>query len=208
MFSNLKIESFRTSCRTTPIRSRHLASELTAGTIYLSISSVASEHDWCAQFPFSVERRRRFNINDRIKELGTLLPKTNDPWVRISFLSLLLLLLLRFLLVLRHTLALLSLLPSPIATPFFVVFLFFAFAFCTFPTDHYFLFVTLYDELVQVRCSRREAFTGSPFSAPSTLLSFAFLPLSLAFHGCSFFLPLLQLCFPSSLPCKAPRFLV
>lgn len=26
----------------------------------------------------SVERRRRFNINDRIKELGTLLPKTNE----------------------------------------------------------------------------------------------------------------------------------
>ncbi|KAG9353299.1 hypothetical protein JZ751_017875 [Albula glossodonta] len=28
---------------------------------------------------FSVERRRRFNINDRIKELGTLIPKSNDP---------------------------------------------------------------------------------------------------------------------------------
>lgn len=27
---------------------------------------------------FSVERRRRFNINDRIKELGTLLPKANE----------------------------------------------------------------------------------------------------------------------------------
>lgn len=27
---------------------------------------------------FAVERRRRFNINDRIKELGTLLPKTNE----------------------------------------------------------------------------------------------------------------------------------
>ena len=25
-----------------------------------------------------VERRRRYNINDRIKELGTLLPKEND----------------------------------------------------------------------------------------------------------------------------------
>lgn len=25
-----------------------------------------------------VERRRRFNINDRIKELGTMIPKTND----------------------------------------------------------------------------------------------------------------------------------
>lgn len=48
---------------------------------------------------------------------------------------------------------------------------------CTFPTDHYFLFVTLYDELVQVRCSRREAFTGSPFFAPSSFpLSHAFPP--------------------------------
>jgi hypothetical protein len=27
---------------------------------------------------FLVERRRRFNINDRIKELGTLLPKGTD----------------------------------------------------------------------------------------------------------------------------------
>uniref|UniRef100_A0ABK0LTD6 Transcription factor binding to IGHM enhancer 3 n=1 Tax=Rattus norvegicus TaxID=10116 RepID=A0ABK0LTD6_RAT len=30
----------------------------------------------------SVERRRRFNINDRIKELGTLIPKSNDPEMR------------------------------------------------------------------------------------------------------------------------------
>ncbi|EEB20289.1 Microphthalmia-associated transcription factor, putative [Pediculus humanus corporis] len=29
-----------------------------------------------------IERRRRFNINDRIKELGTLLPKNNDPDIR------------------------------------------------------------------------------------------------------------------------------
>ena len=29
-------------------------------------------------FIFSVERRRRFNINDRIKELGTLLPKGTE----------------------------------------------------------------------------------------------------------------------------------
>ena len=28
----------------------------------------------------SVERRRRFNINDRIKELGTLLPKQNEQY--------------------------------------------------------------------------------------------------------------------------------
>ncbi|XP_037347099.2 transcription factor E3b isoform X1 [Pungitius pungitius] len=27
-----------------------------------------------------IERRRRFNINDRIKELGTLIPKSNDPY--------------------------------------------------------------------------------------------------------------------------------
>lgn len=32
---------------------------------------------------FAVERRRRFNINDRIKELGTLLPKTNDPYYEV-----------------------------------------------------------------------------------------------------------------------------
>ncbi|XP_050412974.1 microphthalmia-associated transcription factor isoform X1 [Patella vulgata] len=29
-----------------------------------------------------IERRRRFNINDRIKELGTLLPRTTDPDMR------------------------------------------------------------------------------------------------------------------------------
>uniref|UniRef100_A0A8C5FYP5 BHLH domain-containing protein n=1 Tax=Gouania willdenowi TaxID=441366 RepID=A0A8C5FYP5_GOUWI len=29
-----------------------------------------------------IERRRRFNINDRIKELGTLVPKSNDPEMR------------------------------------------------------------------------------------------------------------------------------
>jgi Helix-loop-helix DNA-binding domain len=38
------------------------------------------------QFSFSsssVERRRRFNINDRIKELGTLLPKNNESYYEI-----------------------------------------------------------------------------------------------------------------------------
>lgn len=30
---------------------------------------------------FPVERRRRFNINDRIKELGDLIPKSTDPSV-------------------------------------------------------------------------------------------------------------------------------
>lgn len=32
---------------------------------------------------FAVERRRRFNINDRIKELGTLLPKNNESYYEI-----------------------------------------------------------------------------------------------------------------------------
>ena len=31
-------------------------------------------------FSLPVERRRRFNINDRIKELGTLLPTQNEPY--------------------------------------------------------------------------------------------------------------------------------
>lgn len=30
-----------------------------------------------SKYLITVERRRRFNINDRIKELGTLLPKNN-----------------------------------------------------------------------------------------------------------------------------------
>ncbi|XP_052753050.1 transcription factor EB isoform X2 [Galleria mellonella] len=30
-----------------------------------------------------IERRRRFNINDRIKELGTLLPKSTDPFYEV-----------------------------------------------------------------------------------------------------------------------------
>lgn len=34
-------------------------------------------------FQISVERRRRFNINDRIKELGTLLPKNNESYYEI-----------------------------------------------------------------------------------------------------------------------------
>ncbi|KAF7246512.1 Transcription factor EC [Varanus komodoensis] len=33
-------------------------------------------------FIFIVERRRRYNINYRIKELGTLIPKSNDPDMR------------------------------------------------------------------------------------------------------------------------------
>lgn len=31
-----------------------------------------------------IERRRRFNINDRIKELGALVPKSNDPEMRLN----------------------------------------------------------------------------------------------------------------------------
>lgn len=34
-------------------------------------------------FLLKVERRRRFNINDRIKELGTLLPKNNESYYEI-----------------------------------------------------------------------------------------------------------------------------
>jgi hypothetical protein len=33
---------------------------------------------YCLLTLSTVERRRRFNINDRIKELGTLLPKPNE----------------------------------------------------------------------------------------------------------------------------------
>lgn len=32
----------------------------------------------------AVERRRRFNINDRIKELGMLIPKANDLYVPVA----------------------------------------------------------------------------------------------------------------------------
>ncbi|XP_067119025.1 transcription factor E3-like [Centruroides vittatus] len=31
-----------------------------------------------------IERRRRYNINDRIKELGTLLPRNNDPYSELT----------------------------------------------------------------------------------------------------------------------------
>ena len=34
----------------------------------------------CLFLLISVERRRRYNINDRIKELGTLLPKQNEEY--------------------------------------------------------------------------------------------------------------------------------
>lgn len=127
----------------------------------------------------------RFQLNDGGVSTSTTGSRSSAPSCRRPmtreyeslFFRPALLLPLRFLLVTRRTL-------SPIATPFLVVLLFFAFAFCTFPTDHYFLFVTLYDELVQVRCSRREAFTGSPFFVPPFPLSFPslfLLPLSLSF---------------------------
>lgn len=38
---------------------------------------------WLFFFFFLVERRRRFAINDRIKELGTLLPKNNESYYEI-----------------------------------------------------------------------------------------------------------------------------
>lgn len=38
---------------------------------------------FCYFLIFPVERRRRFNINDRIKELGTLLPKNNEVYYEI-----------------------------------------------------------------------------------------------------------------------------
>lgn len=63
------------------------------------------------------------------------------------------------LLLLLLTLPLLLLLLAPLPQRSLILHL----ILCAFPTDHYFLFVTLYDELVQVRCSRREAFTGSSF---------------------------------------------
>lgn len=37
------------------------------------------DHIFIGSSIHAVERRRRFNINDRIKELGTLIPKSNDP---------------------------------------------------------------------------------------------------------------------------------
>lgn len=176
-----------------------LAGELTNDAIYLSHLSRAS-HDWCAQFPFSVERRRRFNINDRIKELGTLLPKTNDPWVRISFLPFLLFP---------------SLLPCRTFTslspsshpylPFFAVLLFFSLYPLHIPHGPLF---PVRDPLRRVSPGQvletrgfHLIWTGSPFFAPSrSLLPFAFLPLAL--HGRSLFLPLSRLCFPSFLPSK------
>ena len=41
---------------------------------------MSSCHNLHSHVFFLVERRRRYNINDRIKELGTLLPKENDEY--------------------------------------------------------------------------------------------------------------------------------
>lgn len=41
--------------------------------------AVDSSPDISYFLSFLVERRRRYNINYRIKELGTLIPKSNDP---------------------------------------------------------------------------------------------------------------------------------
>ncbi|XP_067096598.1 transcription factor E3a isoform X5 [Osmerus mordax] len=46
-------------------------------TITVSNSCPADLHN--VKTELSVERRRRFNINDRIKELGALIPKSSDP---------------------------------------------------------------------------------------------------------------------------------
>uniref|UniRef100_A0AAY4EBF2 BHLH domain-containing protein n=1 Tax=Denticeps clupeoides TaxID=299321 RepID=A0AAY4EBF2_9TELE len=62
---------------------RHLSSGLT--TLYCGPSSevraLAKERQKKDNHNL-IERRRRFNINDRIKELGTLIPKSNDPDMR------------------------------------------------------------------------------------------------------------------------------
>ncbi|KAI2662072.1 Transcription factor E3 [Labeo rohita] len=53
---------------------------MAAPTITVSSSCPADLHN--VKRELSVERRRRFNINDRIKELGALIPKSSDPEMR------------------------------------------------------------------------------------------------------------------------------
>lgn len=50
-----------------------------------NMSKIEQLHECLKDFNeiFTVERRRRFNINDRIKELGTLLPKNNESYYEI-----------------------------------------------------------------------------------------------------------------------------
>lgn len=50
---------------------------------FLESLKILMEDESNLNFKFSVERRRRFNINDRIKELGTLLPKNNESYYEI-----------------------------------------------------------------------------------------------------------------------------
>jgi microphthalmia-associated transcription factor len=50
---------------------------------HFTINDQQSEHWQIIFLFFSVERRRRFNINDRIIELGTLLPKQNEQYYEI-----------------------------------------------------------------------------------------------------------------------------
>ncbi|KAA0714363.1 Microphthalmia-associated transcription factor [Triplophysa tibetana] len=53
---------------------------MAAPTITVSNSCPANLHN--VKQELSVERRRRYNINDRIKELGALVPKSSDPEMR------------------------------------------------------------------------------------------------------------------------------
>lgn len=50
------------------------AAKVTCCVISVTVENNTNECTFC----FVVERRRRFNINDRIKELGGLLPKSYD----------------------------------------------------------------------------------------------------------------------------------
>ena len=54
------------------IRDRQKKDNHNMSKLYTLIERISNEFD-CL-----VERRRRFNINDRIKELGTLLPKGTE----------------------------------------------------------------------------------------------------------------------------------
>nr|XP_014347676.1 PREDICTED: transcription factor EB isoform X2 [Latimeria chalumnae] len=77
------------------MRSSHVEAELPLSTSHLDvygdpriaaptvgITSSSCPADLTVKQEITVERRRRFNINDRIKELGTLIPKVNDLDVR------------------------------------------------------------------------------------------------------------------------------
>ncbi|KAG7260683.1 hypothetical protein CRUP_017389 [Coryphaenoides rupestris] len=63
-----------------PLSSSHLdvysGPGMTGPTIAMTSNSCPA--NLAVKRELTVERRRRFNINDRIKELGTMIPKTND----------------------------------------------------------------------------------------------------------------------------------